>query len=69
VCGIAPALHAQHDGYQVAFVVDACGSATALGHEISLRRLEQAGVTLTTTATVSAELAADYSKHAQIMHR
>jgi nicotinamidase-related amidase len=50
-------------------VADACGSATALGHEISLRRMEQAGVTLTITASVSSELAGDYSKHAQIMHR
>ena len=49
------------------FVADACGSATALGHDISLRRLEQAGVTVMTTASVSAELAGDYPKHAQIM--
>jgi nicotinamidase-related amidase len=68
VCGVAPALHAHRDGYQVAFVADACGSATALGHDISLRRLEQHGVTLTTTASVSAELAGDYPKHARIMH-
>jgi nicotinamidase-related amidase len=67
VCGVAPALHAHRDGYQVAFVADACGSATALGHDVSLRRLEQAGITLTTTASVSAELAGDYPKHAQIM--
>ena len=68
VCGVAPALHAHRDGYQVAFVADACGSATALGHDISLRRMEQSGITLTTTASVSAELAGDYPKHAQIMH-
>jgi len=67
VCGVAPALHAHRDGYQVFFVADACGSATALGHDVSLRRLEQAGVTLTTTASISAELAGDYPKHAQIM--
>jgi nicotinamidase-related amidase len=67
VCGVAPALHAHRDGYQVFFVADACGSATALGHDIALRRLEQAGITLTTTASVSAELAADYPTHAQIM--
>jgi len=67
VCGVAPALHAHRDGYQVAFVADACGSATALGHDVSLRRLEQAGITVTTTASVSAELAGDYPKHAQIM--
>ena len=68
VCGVAPALHAQGEGYQVAFVADACGSATAIGHDISLRRLQQQGVTLTTTASVSAELAGEYPKHAQIMH-
>jgi nicotinamidase-related amidase len=67
VCGVAPALHAHRDGYQVAFVADACGSATALGHDIALRRLEQAGVTLTTTASVVSELAGEYPKHAQIM--
>jgi nicotinamidase-related amidase len=67
VCGIAPALHAVRDGYQVIFVADACGSATALGHEISLRRLEHQDIALTTTASLSAELAGDYPKHAQIM--
>jgi nicotinamidase-related amidase len=68
VCAVAPALHARRDGYQVTFVADACGSATAIGHDISLRRLEQQGVTLMTTASVSAELTGDYHKHAQIMH-
>jgi nicotinamidase-related amidase len=68
VCGVAPALHARRDGYQVAFVADACGSATALRHDISLRRMEKAGVTLTTTASVSSELAGEYPKHAKIMH-
>jgi nicotinamidase-related amidase len=47
VCGVAPALHAHRDGYQVVFVADACGSATAIGHDISLRRMEQTGITLT----------------------
>jgi nicotinamidase-related amidase len=68
VCGPAPALHAHREGYQVFFVADACGSATALGHDISLRRLEQAGVTVTTTAAVSAELEGDYPTHSRIMH-
>jgi nicotinamidase-related amidase len=68
VCGVAPALHAHRDGYQVAFVADACGSATALGHDISLRRMAQHGVTVTTTASVSSELAGDYPRHAQIMY-
>ena len=64
---MASALHACRDGYHVAFVADACGSATALGHDISLRRMEQVGITLTTTASVSAELAGDYPRHSRIM--
>jgi nicotinamidase-related amidase len=67
VCGVAPALHARRDGYEVVFVADACGSATALGHEISLRRLEHADVEVTTTASVVSELAGTYPIHAQIM--
>jgi nicotinamidase-related amidase len=67
VCGVAPALHARRDGYEVFFVADACGSATALGHDVSLRRLQQEGVTVTTTASVSSELSGDYPKHSQIM--
>ena len=59
VCGIPPALHAQRDDYQVAFVADAYGSLTELGHAISLRRLEREGITLT-TAMVIAELTDDY---------
>ena len=39
-----------------------------MGHDISLRRLEQQGVTLTTTASVSAELGGQYPMRAQIMH-
>src|SRR5215207_4541157 len=68
VCGVAPTLTAYRDGYQVSFVADACGSATALGHDISLRRMEREGITLTTTARVSAELAGEYPRHARIMH-
>jgi nicotinamidase-related amidase len=67
VCGIAPALHAHRDGYQVAFVADACGSATSLGHDISLRRLAMAGIVVTTTASVSSELTGEYRTHAEIM--
>ena len=67
VCGVAPALHANRGGYQVTFVADACGTETAFGHDVSLRRLEQAGVELATTASVVSELAGEYSKFAQIM--
>ncbi len=60
-------MHAHQDGYQVAFVADACGSLTAIGHDISLRRLEREGITLTTTATVIAKLTGEYPKYSKIM--
>jgi isochorismate hydrolase len=61
VCGVAPALHANRDGYQVIFVADACGTETAFGHDVSLRQLEHAGVELATTASIISELAGEYS--------
>ena len=67
VCGIPVALHAHHDGYQVTFVADATGSLTALGHDLALRRMEHAGITVTTTATLIAELAVTYPTQMQLM--
>lgn len=67
VCGLPPALHAHRDGHQVTFVADACGTQTALGHDIALRRMEREGITLTTTASLIAQLAGDYPSFAQIM--
>jgi nicotinamidase-related amidase len=61
VCGVAPALHANRDGYQVIFVADACGTETAFGHDVSLRQLEHAGVELATTASIISEFAGEYS--------
>ena len=68
VCEVAPALYAHRDGCHVAFVADACGSATALGHDISVRRMAPAGITLTSMASVSSELAGDYYKYSEIMN-
>jgi hypothetical protein len=51
--------HARRDGYQVVFAADAAGSLTALGYDISLRRMEHEGNTVVTTFTVIAELAGD----------
>ena len=55
------------DGHQVTFVADACGTQTALGHDIALRRMEHEGITLATTASLVAQLAGDYPSFAQIM--
>jgi hypothetical protein len=60
-------MHAHRKGYRVSSVGDACGSATALGHDISVRRLGREGIMLTTTATVIAELTGDYPHYSQIM--
>jgi nicotinamidase-related amidase len=56
VCIVYPAITAVEAGYQVQVVVDACGSPTKLGDEIALRRMEKAGVILTTTNQLIAEL-------------
>lgn len=61
VCVVYPAITALEEGYKVQVVVDACGSPTAVADEIALRRMEKAGVTLTTTNQLLAELAKDWS--------
>ena len=60
VCIVYPAITAVEAGYQVQVVVDACGSPTALSDQIALRRMENAGVTLTTTNQLIAELAQNW---------
>jgi hypothetical protein len=47
------------DGDQGTFAADTAGSLTALGHDISLRRREHEGITVATTATMTASLAGD----------
>lgn len=61
VCIIYPAISAVEDGFEVQVVVDAGGSPTALADETALRRMERAGVTLTSTNQVMAELATDWA--------
>ncbi len=61
VCIVYPAITAVEAGYQVQVVVDACGSPTTLGDEIALRRMEKAGVVLTTTNQLIAELGQNWS--------
>ena len=61
VCLVYPAINAVVDGYSVQAVQDASGSPTELSEELSRRRMEKAGVTLTATNTLMAELAQDWS--------
>ena len=57
VCIVYPAITAVQQGYSVQVVVDACGSPTKIADEVALRRMERAGVTLTSTNQLIAELA------------
>lgn len=61
VCLVFPAISAVREGYEVFAVLDASGSPTELSEEMARRRMEQAGVVLTATNTVIAELARDWS--------
>lgn len=61
VCIVYPAISALEEGYDVQVVVDAAGSPTTAADETALRRMEKAGVTLTSTNQVMAELAMDWA--------
>jgi nicotinamidase-related amidase len=61
VCTVYPVLTLIDMGYEVQVVADAGGSPTLLADEISLRRMERHGATLTTTNQLIAELAGSWA--------
>lgn len=61
VCLVFTAIDAVADGYRVQAVMDASGSPYELSEDMSRRRMEDAGVVLTATNTVIAELAQNWS--------
>ncbi|WP_220466059.1 MULTISPECIES: isochorismatase family protein [unclassified Colwellia] len=61
VCVIYPAITSVQAGYNVQVVVDGSGSPTQTADDTALRRMENNGVTLTTTNQLVAELAQDWS--------
>ncbi|MFG0456082.1 isochorismatase family protein [Shewanella mangrovisoli] len=61
VCTVYPALSLVVEGYEVQVVADAGGSPSKIGDDMALRRMEQAGVVLTSTNQVIAELAGSWS--------
>jgi nicotinamidase-related amidase len=63
VCLYSPAISACEAGYQVQAVRDASGSPYDYSEELARRRMERAGVILTATNTLIAELARDWSRH------
>jgi len=61
VCLIFPAIDAAAQGFGVQAVMDASGSPSELSETLSRQRMHDAGVVLTTTNTLMAELARDWS--------
>lgn len=61
VCTVYPALSLVRDGFEVQVVADAGASPTAMADDIALRRMDKAGVTLTTTNHLIAELAGSWA--------
>ena len=61
VCLVFPAISAVEAGYEVQAVMDASGTDTAIGEKMARRRMERAGVWLTSTNTMVAELVRDWS--------
>jgi len=63
-CVSFPVLSALADGFDVFVVGDACGGLTPAGHELALRRLEQAGARLCSWIQVLLEFQRDWTRHA-----
>jgi len=60
VCLVFPAIDAVGEGYDVQAVMDASGSPYELSEDMSRRRMQDAGVVLTATNTMIAELAQNW---------
>jgi nicotinamidase-related amidase len=61
VCTVYPTLTALATGNQVQVVADAGGSPTKTADDISIRRMDKAGATITTTNQLLAELAHNWT--------
>ena len=64
ICLVFPAISAVEEGFEVQAVLDASGSPFDVGEETSRRRMERAGVWLTSTNTMITELVCDWSTKA-----
>lgn len=61
VCTVYPALKLVKAGFDVQVVADAGASPTKMADDIALRRMENNGITLTTTNQLIAELAGNWA--------
>jgi nicotinamidase-related amidase len=66
ICLVFPSISAVQLGYSVQAILDASGSSWAVQEEVTRQRMQQAGVVLTTTNTVIAELVQDWASPAGI---
>jgi len=64
VCMVGPAISATAEGFNVKVVCDACGSGNQIAEEMSWRRMENAGVYLTSTNAMVAELVKNWATSA-----
>jgi nicotinamidase-related amidase len=69
IAGVATEVIVQHTalsgverGFRVQVVVDACGGLTPRTEDAALRRLTQAGVVITSIASVAGQFAADFTQ-------
>lgn len=64
VCLAPPAISAAAEGFEIIAVVDASGSPTTLTDEMAFRKMERAGVELTTTSALMSQLAVNWASAA-----
>jgi nicotinamidase-related amidase len=64
VCLAPPAVSAASESLNVTAVVDGSGSPTQLTDEMAFRKMERAGVELTTTSALMSELAVNWASEA-----
>jgi nicotinamidase-related amidase len=69
IAGVATEIIVQHTalsgaarGFQVQVIIDACGGLTPRTEDAALRRLTQAGVVLTSVASLAGQLAGDFTQ-------
>ena len=61
VCLLYPVLHAQRDGFETYFVVDAVGGSTKVAHDTAIERMVQAGSQPLTLNSLFTEWIRDWS--------
>lgn len=69
IAGVATEIIVQHSalsgaarGFNVQIAVDACGGLSSRTEEAAFRRLTQAGIVMTSIASIAGQLAGDFSQ-------